>query len=214
MIGYKNRNELINEYKSSENYVDPGTREKMMKIITEKGEINNYEAQVYRKDRSIFWANYSAKDYPEKGWIEGVVEDITDRKQAEEQLHNEREKLFVTLRSIGDWVITTDTDDRVAFINSVAEQLTGWNQQEASGQPLSKVFHIINEKTGEPVENPVKKALDSGTIIGLANHTALIARDGTQRSIADSAAPIHSSAQGKIIGVVLIFRDVTEKKKR
>ncbi|MEF3168374.1 MAG: PAS domain S-box protein [Deltaproteobacteria bacterium] len=138
--------------------------------------------------------------------------DITEMKKVEEQLHHEREKLFVTLQSIGDGVITTDTEGRVTFINGVAEQLTGWSQQEAAGQPLSEVFHIINEKTGEPAENPVSKVLASGTIIGLANHTALIARDGTQRSIADSAAPI-LDAQGKVIGVVLVFRDVTEKKR-
>ncbi|MEA2110119.1 MAG: PAS domain S-box protein, partial [Pseudomonadota bacterium] len=143
-----------------------------------------------------------------------IGEDITDRKQAEEQLQNEREKLFVTLRSIGDGVITTDTDGRVTFMNGIAEELTGWSQGEAAGRPLSEVFHIINEKTGVPGENPVTKVLKIGKIIGLANHTALIARDGTQRSIADSAAPIHSSAQGKILGVVLVFRDVTDKKKR
>jgi len=93
MFGYKNRNEFINEYKTSENYVDPGTREKMLEIITEKGEINNYEARFYRKDRSIFWANYSARVYPEKDWIEGVVEDITERKQAEEELNKYSEHL-------------------------------------------------------------------------------------------------------------------------
>jgi PAS domain S-box-containing protein len=140
----------------------------------------------------------------------GIARDITERKQTEEKLYNEREKLFVTLRSIGDGVITTNTEGRLTFINTVAEQLTGWNQEEAAGQPLSKVFHIINEKTGLTCENPVNKALDSGTIIGLANHTALIARDGTQRSIADSGAPIFD-AQGKFIGVVLVFRDVTQK---
>ncbi|MEA1969064.1 MAG: PAS domain S-box protein [Thermodesulfobacteriota bacterium] len=143
----------------------------------------------------------------------GVSIDITSRKQAEQQLHNEREKLFITLRSIGDGVITTDSEGRVSFINNVAEQLTGWNQQEASGQPLSEVFHIINEKTGLTCENPVNKVLDSGKIINLANHTALIARDGTRHSIADSGAPILDS-QGKIIGVVLVFRDVTQEKKR
>ncbi|MEA3267493.1 MAG: LytS/YhcK type 5TM receptor domain-containing protein [Candidatus Fermentibacteria bacterium] len=136
------------------------------------------------------------------------------RQRAEQQLHNEREKLFITLRSIGDGVITTDSEGLVIFINNVAEQLTGWSHQEASGQPLSEVFHIINEKTGLTCENPVNRVLASGIIIGLANHTTLIARDGTQRSIADSAAPIHSSAEGKIIGVVLVFRDVTRQKKK
>ena len=143
-----------------------------------------------------------------------MIIDITGRMQAEEQLHNEREKLFVTLQSIGDGVITTDTYGRVTFINSAAEQLTGWNQQESSGQSLSEVFNIINEETGLTCENPVNKVLASGKIIDLANHTVLIARDGTRRSIADSAAPIHSSAEEEISGVVLVFRDVTQEKKR
>ena len=149
------------------------------------------------------------------GEVTQVIEmtrDITKRKQAEQQLHNEREKLFITLRSIGDGVITTDTDGRVTFINHVAEQLSGWSQQEAAGQPLHEVFNIINEKTGISCENPVNKVFNLGKIIGLANHTALIAKDGTRRSIADSAAPILDSEQ-KIIGVVLVFRDVSQKKK-
>jgi PAS domain S-box-containing protein len=152
----------------------------------------------------------------EQGRVTGVIEyvkDITERKRAEEQLHNEREKLFVTLRSVGDGVITADTEGRVTFINRVAEQLTGMRQEEAIGRPLAKVFNIINEKTGLPADNPMNKVLDSGLIIGLANHTALIARDGTRRSIADSGAPIRD-AKGNIIGVVLVFRDVTELKRR
>jgi len=138
---------------------------------------------------------------------------VIHRKQVEKQLYNEREKLLVTLWSIGDAVITTDIEGRVTFINRIAEELTGWKQQEAFGKILTEVFHIINEKSGEPVENPVKKVLDSGIIVGLANHTALISRDGHQFSIADSGAPIRDS-QGKVIGVVLVFRDVTEEKKR
>jgi PAS domain S-box-containing protein len=125
----------------------------------------------------------------------------------------ERERLNVTLRSIGDGVITTDTEGRIIFINIIAEKLTGWNRQEASGKPLQEVFNIINEKTGFTCENPVNKVFNSGKIIGLANHTALIARDGTRRSIADSAAPIFDPEE-KIIGVVLVFRDVTQEKKR
>ncbi|MEA3428504.1 MAG: PAS domain-containing protein, partial [Thermodesulfobacteriota bacterium] len=142
-----------------------------------------------------------------------LLVNITERKRAEQQLHNEREKLFVTMQSIGDGVITTDTEGRVTFINGVAEELTGWNQEKAAGQILSEIFNIINEKTGLTCENPVNKVLVSGKIISLANHTALIARDGIQRSIADSGAPI-LDPEGKIIGVVLVFRDVTQEKKR
>ena len=128
------------------------------------------------------------------------------------ELAGEKERLAVTLRSIGDGVITTNTEGRVTFINRIAERLTGWSQGEAAGQPLINVFNIINEKTGIARENPVKKVMNSGKTIGLANHTALIARDGTRRSIADSAAPILDLGQ-KVIGVVLVFRDVTREKK-
>jgi len=114
----------------------------------------------------------------------------------------------VTLRSIGDGVITTDLEGRVTLLNRVAEDLTGWRQPEALGRALNDVFHIVNEHTRAVCENPVEKVLQTGGVIGLANHTALVARDGRERVIADSGAPIRD-ALSRIIGVVLVFRDVT-----
>ncbi|MBU0675696.1 MAG: PAS domain S-box protein [Proteobacteria bacterium] len=147
------------------------------------------------------------------GELIGIVEgfqDISIRKQAEEDLAAERERLAVTLRSIGDGVITTDINGMVVMINQVAEELTGWRQREAAGRSLTEVFNIINERTRQPCRNPVELVLESGKIIGLANHTALIAREGTERSIADSGAPIRDK-DNRIIGVVLVFRDVTQQ---
>jgi PAS domain S-box-containing protein len=138
--------------------------------------------------------------------------EIDNRKRAEQELLEERERLAVTLRSIGDGVITTDVNGDVVLVNEVAEKFTGQTQAEAQGKPLAEVFNIINENTRKPSANPVEKVLKSGEIIALANHTALIARDGTERSIADSGAPIRDNS-GKIIGVVLVFRDVTLAKK-
>ena len=135
-----------------------------------------------------------------------------ERKSAQERLHEQREWLRVTLASIGDAVIATDTQGRVTFLNGVAADLTGWTPEEAQGQPLEKVFPIRNEQTRQPVENPVEKVLREGVIVGLANHTVLVARDGSERPIDDSAAPIRD-ASGKLIGVVLIFRDVTEQRR-
>ncbi len=113
-----------------------------------------------------------------------------------------------TLMSIGDAVIVTDTGVRVTFLNPVAETLTGWPATEAAGLPLDRVFRIVNEATRVPVDSPVTRALRDGVIVGLANHTLLIARDGTERPIDDSAAPIRGE-DGAVAGVVLVFRDVT-----
>lgn len=133
------------------------------------------------------------------------------RERAEEALRKQSEWLRITLASIGDAVISTDAEGRVTFVNGVAESLTGWPEAEAIGRPLPEIFHIVNERTREPGENPVLRALREGTIVGLANHTALIARDGTQRPIDDSAAPIRDES-GTSVGVVLVFRDVTQRK--
>lgn len=118
------------------------------------------------------------------------------------------ERLGIMLRSIGDAVITTDLEGRVTSLNPVAEILTGWSNVQAVGQPLEIVFHIVNETTRQPVENPALRALQEGVIVGLANHTLLISRDGSERAIDDSVSPIRSH-QGEIVGSTLIFRDVS-----
>jgi PAS domain S-box-containing protein len=128
------------------------------------------------------------------------------------ELQQQRQWYEVTLASIGDAVITTDVDSRVTFLNPVAEAMTGWTLGEAQGQPLSSVFQIINEDTRQTAESPVAKVLATGRIVGLANHTALIARDGTERSIEDSAAPIRD-ASGNVVGAVMVFHDVTSSRK-
>jgi PAS domain S-box-containing protein len=137
---------------------------------------------------------------------------VLQRRRAEEQVHEHREWLRVTLASIGDAVIATDTQGRVAFLNSVAQELTGFGQDDAESQPLETIFTIVHERTREPVENPVERVLREGVVVGLGNHTVLIARNGTERPIDDSAAPIRD-ASGKMLGVVLIFRDVTKQRR-
>jgi PAS domain S-box-containing protein len=127
--------------------------------------------------------------------------------------NQKRELLRTTLTSIGDGVITTDVEGIITRINPVAETLTGFVADEACGSPLESVFKIINEDSRQTVENPVTKCLREGTIVGLANHTLLIAKDGTERPIDDSAAPI-KSRQGEVSGAVLVFRDVTENRKQ
>ena len=123
-------------------------------------------------------------------------------------LANEKEHLAVTLRSIGDGVIVTDRQGCVRLLNKVAETLTGWSIRDARGRPLPEVFRIINAQTREPAVNPAERSLREGVIVGLANHTLLIARDGQEHQIADSCAPIRDN-RSEIIGAVLVFRDVT-----
>ena len=125
--------------------------------------------------------------------------------------HIAEERYRITLQSIGDAVIATDALGRIEMLNPVAEALTGWGNSAARGRPLHEVFCIINEGTRQPVESPVQHVLREGTVVGLANHTLLVARDGSERPIADSGAPIRD-ASGALTGVVLVFRDQTEER--
>lgn len=160
-------------------------------VLTEK----SYDIRVYpaQEGISIFWV------------------DITERKQAEQRIAAEKEWFRTTLASIGDAVITTDPQAIVTYLNPVAEQITGWTSTEAAGQPIEYVFPIINEQTGQPIENPVAQVIQSGQIVGLANHTALRARDGQIIPVEDSAAPIRD-AEGQVLGVVMVFQNVTQKR--
>jgi PAS domain S-box-containing protein len=137
---------------------------------------------------------------------------LMQRQRAAEILAVQRERLRVTLASIGDAVITTDAEGRVAYLNGVAESLTGWTQAEAAGKPLDAVFRIVNEQTRTAVDNPAKRALGEGTVVGLANHTVLVRKDGTERPIDDSASPIRDG-RGHVVGCVLVFRDITARRR-
>ena len=136
---------------------------------------------------------------------------IAALEEREDQLRSSRDWLRTTLSSIGDAVIATDGQGRITLLNAVAQTLTGWRQEEAQGKPLDQVFVIRNETSGLEVENPVTKVLREGQVVGLANHTELIAKNGDQTPIDDSAAPIRN-ARGEIDGVVLVFRDVSERR--
>ncbi|MBU1218967.1 PAS domain S-box protein [Myxococcota bacterium] len=152
------------------------------------------------------------KDGPQVLSVMGIVRDITSRMLAEKNLVHEKERLFVTLKSIGDAVITTDTGGCIILMNHIAEELTGWTLDEVSGKSLEEVFVIENEYSGKRCENPVERVIKTGKVVELANHTVLVNRDGSRKAISDSGAPIIDD-EGNIIGVVLVFRDVSEKKK-
>lgn len=133
-------------------------------------------------------------------------------RHAEKTIGEQRELLRITLNSIGDAIIATDANEIVTFINPVAQELIGWNEEECVGKPLAALFHIVNEETGQPAESPVAKVIASGRVAGLANHTILISRDGTRRPIDDTAAPIRNE-DGQFVGVILVFRDITERRR-
>ncbi len=134
-----------------------------------------------------------------------------ERRKAEEALKESEQRWATTLASIGDAVIATDVTGRITFMNAVAEGLTGWTFQEASGRPVTDIFNIINEETRKVVESPAERVIQQGLVVGLANHTILVRKDGTEVPIDDSGAPIKYE-DGRIRGVVLVFRDITGRR--
>jgi PAS domain S-box-containing protein len=145
--------------------------------------------------------------------VAGSTRDISARHRERAALRESKELFRTTLHSIGDAVIATDATGHITFMNSVAEILTGWTFAEAAGRASSEVFRIINEQTRADVSSPIDRVLREGTIVGLANHTVVLARDGREYPIEDSGAPIRDEA-GNLLGVVLVFRDVTESRRR
>ncbi|HTB93244.1 MAG TPA: PAS domain S-box protein [Candidatus Sulfotelmatobacter sp.] len=166
-------------------------------------------AQDFAGTRQANASLQEAKDHLE----ERVQERTVDLEQTNEQLRQSRTQYAVTLASIGDGVITTDAKCRISFMNAEAERLTGWKCEEAEGRELSSVFKIESEDNREPVEDPAKKVLELGIVVGLANHTLLINKEGYAVPIADSGAPIRD-AQGNILGVVLVFRDCRAEREK
>jgi PAS domain S-box-containing protein len=179
-------------------------------------EVMGYEFDFVYQDGSLRHVLGNASPLRDKhgnprGSVSAFV-DITERKLAYEALTESEQRYSTTLASIGDAVITTDIEGKINFMNGVAEELTGWKFAEASKMPTKAVFDIVNEHTRLEVENPIAKVLEKGAIIGLANHTILIRRDGTEVAIDDSGAPI-KDYDGNTTGVVLVFRDITERKR-
>jgi len=172
-----------------------------------------FECRIRRTDGEVRWIwatgshERNAEGKPVR--MSGIVQDITDRRAVEQSLRENETSLAITLQSIGDAVIATDVNGRITRMNPVAERLTGWPLAEAEGRPLAEVFRIVNAQTRQPVEDPVGQVIERGVTVGLANHTVLLARDGKEYQIADSAAPIRDP-YGEIFGVVLVFSDVTE----
>jgi PAS domain S-box-containing protein len=182
-------------------------------LRTTRSYVRSY--RIRHRDGRIVWVQARGQiilnDQGRIDHVSGVLFDITRQKETEHQLEAEKERLAVTLRSIGDGVIATDTAGRIVLMNQVAEDLTGWTQAEALGLPASQVFAIYQEQSGQRCEDPVAQVIQSGQTVGLANSTMLLSRDQRALSVAASSAPIIDGG-GQVLGVVLVFRDITVRK--
>ncbi|MBU1636973.1 PAS domain S-box protein [bacterium] len=198
--------------------IHPDDIDEVKRIAGNLLEIPDYvadtEYRIQSRSKQIKWVRDIARlveTGDEKSRIiQGAIYDVTERKQAEEALRRSEQRHRTTLDSIGDAVIATDAKGDVTHMNPVAESLTGWTLEEALGKPLRHVFIVINALTRKPVEDPVSKILKSRKVVGLANHTLLVDKNGNEYQIADSGAPI-TDDEGQIHGVVMVFRDVTKE---
>lgn len=213
MLGYS-RDEMIGKFVWQFIFNPDATQKRVMaKLSGELPTARSFERMYMRKDGTMFpvlMEERLLKD--ENGAITGIrttIQDITEQKYIEQELRESEERFKVTLYSIGDGVITTDMNGDVLHMNPVAEKMTGWTESEAQGKSVTEVFQIHSEETRHTVENPVHRVLREGLVVGLANHTILVSKDGTRRPIADSGAPIRNG-QGQTIGVVLVFNDQSE----
>ena len=180
---------------------------------TVRGEEHIFEYRFRKHDGTYAWLRDLVRVEMRAGnpvKLRGFMIDITSRKEMEEALQQSEENLRATLYSIGDGVFATDTNLQINHMNPRAEHLTGWTLQEAMGKKLTEIFHITNAKSDHPSVNPLVRAIKDGVIVGLANDTVLIARDGSKRQIADSASPIRNR-NGTITGGILVFSDVSEQ---
>ncbi len=194
---------------------EAGKPQRLLQTAALEGRVED-EGWRVRSDGRRFWADVVITAVRDPaGELTGfakVTRDLTSRRETEEALRRTQEQLSTTLYSIGDGVLATDERGHITLINRVAEELTGWPEDEARGRPIDEVFDIVDEDTRAKAVNPVGRVLKEGIVVGLANHTALVARDGTERPIADSGAPIRD-AHGRTCGAVLVFRDVTDERK-
>ncbi len=188
---------------------------RMFREVADKGSRFHYIRKRLRKNGELFDCSMTVSPVKDADGrtiaIAGLARDITNEVRARETIERQREEFNVLLRSIGDAVIATDREGKVTFMNHVASMLTGYDQEEALGKRVDSVFHIINEDTREPAEIPVKTVMEKGIVVGMANHTVVVSRNGVERMIEDSAAPI-KGPDGEIKGVVMVFRDATVEK--
>jgi len=216
MLGYDNVGQLLALPSTHSLYVDPAAREVVVATLHREGVVRNAEYQLRRRDGTVITVVENARvvrdaDGDIVGY-EGTLADISERKRAEIQLYEEKEKAQVTLQSIGDAVITADAAGHVEYLNPVAEALTGWESGEVAGRPVADVFQMLSESTRQPIDSPILRCLREGQLVELVEPSLLVNRRGQEISIQDSAAPIRDRS-GRLIGAVMVFHDVSQERR-
>ncbi|HME37696.1 MAG TPA: PAS domain S-box protein [Steroidobacteraceae bacterium] len=215
LLGYGSVEELY-QLPAGALYWYPSDRETFVRRVESEGELRNEEYVMRRKDGSMLVVLDSSRVVRDKqgrvAGYEGTLTDITERKKAETAVFQAKERAQVTLQSIGDAVITTDSEGRIDYMNPVAESLTGWENREAQTQLIGDVLTVVDESSREAAESPVMRCLREGQMLGLAEHTVLVNRRGQELAIQDSAAPIRDRA-GNLIGAVMVFHDVSKERR-
>ncbi|MDY6904342.1 MAG: PAS domain S-box protein [Thermodesulfobacteriota bacterium] len=205
MFGFNDRESFIAGYATSENYVDPGTRAQMLKEIDEHGEITNFEARFYRKDGSIIWTSYSARLFPEKGWIEGVLVDITERKQTAQALAKNEKRLRSITDNARDYIFTKDAGRRYTFVNPAMQQLLGLSEDAILGKTPEEIF---GSKQGAIV-----KAIDDRAFAGeVINETEILMVGGKEWFFNTVQVPLDVDANGNVQSIMGIVRDISDLK--
>jgi len=216
MLGFDSVAELLALPSTQSLYVNAADREHIVGTLHRDGRVRNVEFQLRRRDGTVITVVENARvvrdlDGSIVGY-EGTLADITERKRAEMQLSEEKEKAQVTLQSIGDAVITADADGHIEYLNPVAESLTGWETREAAGRPASDVFQMLSESTRQPIASSILRCLREGRTVELTEPSLLVNRRGQEISIQDSAAPIRDRG-GRLIGAVMVFHDVSQERR-
>ncbi|MCC6172511.1 MAG: PAS domain S-box protein, partial [Gammaproteobacteria bacterium] len=216
ILGYGSAEELYALPSVAMLYWNPADRGEFARQLEASGEVRSAEYALRRGDGQQIVVLESARAVRDADGrtiaFEGTIADITERKRAEQVIFQEKERAQVTLQSIGDAVITADADGRIDYMNPVAEQMTGWTLADVLGRPIGEVLRLVDDSTREPLENPLLRALRSGASVGPTDHTVLLDRDGRDRAIQDSAAPIRDRG-GRIAGAVVVFHDVTRERR-
>ena len=216
ILGYERAEQLYAIHDVSPLYWNPEDRAEFIRRVEQEGEIRNAEFVLRRRDGQPVVVLENARAVRDvSGRVsgyEGTIADITERKRAEQAVFAEKERAQVTLQSIGDAVISTDADGRIEYINPVAENLTAWRLEEARSRPIAEVLTLVDEISREPIDNPLLCVLGRARNNAASEHAVLITRGGHEVAIQESAAPI-CDRQGKVIGAVMVFHDVTRERR-